>query len=230
MIFQSPLWADSEPPNDPVSLRVFEFIREDGHYVDIPLYPKHHPYWQNLQWFRDQGDAVRPALMYLLTEEYRGNYSKMSDMVSTLANAPGDQTKVLDFVRSELAEQPEARPDDYSLFLSCAMSALSAHGDRNDLILIQGFESDDDVLVRLSAERHARNLAKRLAEGQTRPLRSPVERDDREAPRTDPPAAERSEAASDAGAQIGSRYAVWCAAVILLVALFIYFAVRHRGS
>lgn len=232
-ILQPEACAEVESPRDPVSTRVLEFYGKYGHHVDAPMYPKDHSYWSDLQWYRDKGSAVRPALMYLLTTEYRADYEKMSDVVSALATAPGDQNALLEFVRSELAKQPKTRPSGYSSFLARAMSVLSRYGDSSDLPLIEAFELDDDPRVRLSAESQARNFAKRMAErpdGPERPPRNPEERDRRESARTDPPAAEGSESDSDGDGQIRSRYAVWCAAGILLVALLIYVAVRHRGS
>jgi hypothetical protein len=224
--------AGGEPPNDPVSLRTIEFIRVHGHYMDGVRFPKDHPYWKELQWYRDQGAAVRPALMYLLTDEYRDNYGKMADVVSSLEYAPGDQTKLLDFLRTELAKRPEPRPDRYNLFLVCGFSALSTHGNQHDLTMIQGFRADGDLRVRLSADRHSKNLETRLTEQSKEPERQRHDAeggDNGERPRGNALPAEHSGPDADDVGKAGMKWAIFGAGGLLVVAFVVYFTLRRRG-
>lgn len=232
LVFQPALFAEGEPPNDPISLRVIEFTREHGHYVDAPGYPKDHPYWEDLQWYRGQGAAVRPALMYLLTDEYRGDYGKMSDIVITLKNAPGDQTKLLDFLRSELAEQPDPRSDDYYLLVNAALPVFSAYGNRSDLKLIRQYQADDDVRVRVNVKRHIEKLEERLAEKSNNPLRQRRTSEGKangtepgsKAPSEDVPAS-----TADGAEGAGHNWALWSAGCVLVVALVVFFVSRRHN-
>jgi hypothetical protein len=232
VVLHPAILAGGEPPNDPVSLRTLEFVREHGHYMDGVRFPKDHPYWKELQWYRDQGEAVRPALMYLLTDEYRGHYRKMADEVLALEHAPGDQTELLDFVRAELAKRPEPRPEGYCTFLSAAMSALSKHGNRDDLTLIQEFQSDEDVRLRVSANIHGQNLEMRLAEQSKEPERQRRDaegRDNVEGPRGDTLPAEHLGTSADGGDRAGMKWAIFGAGGLLVVAFAVYCALRRRG-
>ncbi len=220
-----------EPPSDPVSSRVLQFTREHGHYVDAPGYPKDHTYWEDLQWYRAQGAAVRPALMYLLTDEYRGDYGKMSDIVTALRSAPGDQTELLEFLRSELAQQPEPRPDNYYMLVNSALPVFSAYGNRGDLDLIRQYEADDDVRVRVNVGRHIENLEERLSNEGSNPVREPR-------------ASDRQENDAEAGSKVpsggvpafklddaeggGLNWALWSAGCVLVVAIAVFFVSRRH--
>jgi len=197
------------------------------------MYPKDHPYWEDLQWYRDQGAAVRPALMYLLTDEYRGDYGKMSDIVITLKNAPGDQMKLLDFLRSELAEQPKPRPDDYYLLVNAALPVFSAYGNRVDLELIRQYEADDDVRVRVNVRRQMEKLEKRLAAKSIDPVRRPRGTEGHEnetEPGGEVPTPEVPASTADGTESGGLNWALWSAGCVLVVALVVYFVSRHRNA
>ncbi|MCH7227852.1 hypothetical protein [Haloferula sp. A504] len=232
VVFQPALFAEGDPPSDPISARVLESFREHGHYVDAPGYPKDHPYWKELQWYRDQGAAVRPALMYLLTDEYRGDYGKMSDVVMALKTAPGDQTKLLDFLRSELAEQPDPRSDDYYLLVNAALPVFSAYGNRSDLNLIRQYQADDDVRVRVNVKRHIEKLEERLAEQSNNPLRQRRTTEGK-ANETEPGSKAPSEdvpaSTADGAEGAGHNWALWSAGCVLVVALVVFFVSRRQN-
>jgi hypothetical protein len=229
-ILQTALLVGGDPPSDPISARVLESFREHGHYVDAPGYPKDHPYWEDLQWYRDQGAAVRPALMYLLTDEYRGDYGRMSDVVMALKTAPGDQTQLLEFLRSELAEQPEPRPDDYYLLVNAALPVFSTYGNREHLDLIRQYEADGDVRVRVNVRRHVGKLEERLAEKASNPGRQPraPERQENETePRRKAPSGDVPASTVDGAEGAGFNWPLWSAGCVLVVAIAGYFVSRR---
>jgi hypothetical protein len=230
-ILQTALLFGGDPPSDPISARVLESFREHGHYVDAPGYPKDHPYWKELQWYRDQGAAVRPALMYLLTDEYRGDYGRMSDVVMALKTAPGDQTQLLDFLRSELAEQPDPRSDDYYLLVNAALPVFSTYGNRSDLNLIRQYEADDDVRVRVNVKRHIEKLEERLAEKSNNPLRQ-RRTSEGKANETEPGSKAPSEgvpaSTADGAEGAGLNWALWSAGCVLVVAIAVLFVSRRH--
>lgn len=230
-ILQTALLVGGDPPSDPISARVLESFREHGHYVDAPGYPTDHPYWDELQWYRDQGAAVRPALMYLLTDEYRGDYGRMSDVVMALKTAPGDQTKLLDFLRSELAQQPEPRPDNYYMLVNSALPVFSTYGNREDLDLIRQYEADDDVRLRVNVGRHIEKLEERLANEASKPVRQPKapQRQDNEVePGNKAPSGGVPASNVDGVEGGGVNWALWTAGCVLVLALAVFFVSRRH--
>lgn len=161
--------AAESAPKDAVSTRVLSFFREHGHYVDAPEHDADSSYWIELKWYRAQGEGVRPALMYLMTVEYGGQFAKMADTLNALLNAPGDQAEVLRFVRTELRSLYEEGNEEASSFVNVSLRALAKYGDGGDLSLIEQFKDFPDPTVRSSAFRQYQNLKKSVEDQQKRP-------------------------------------------------------------
>lgn len=172
-----PAWPGSTPPDDPVSTRVIAFFREHGHQIDPPTNDPAAPYWKELKWYQEQGEAARPALMFLLTDEYSDQFGKMSDVLSALLNAPGDQTEVLRFTRQELNSIPEDCKDGLPSFINVSLRALAKLGDEGDLDLIARFKNYPDPTVRSSAFRQHQNLEKKLSDVTNPPSPGPQPHD-----------------------------------------------------
>lgn len=147
--------------------KVIEVFDEYGHGWEPVRYPKEHPYWKELQWYRDQGDKVRPGLMYLLTETYKGDFTKMSKVVAGLETTPGDPSDVLNYTRIHLpvmldTEQAYGK----SGYIQSCLHVLSKFGGPEDMRLINLFLDYHDVTVRSTAMTQAKNLQDRIDAGE----------------------------------------------------------------
>lgn len=142
--------------------KIVSMFKKYGHHDEIPMYPKDHPYWGELIWFKKQGEKVRPALMHLLRYDYANDIKKKSSVISALVNAKGDQSDILEYARNEIKLIDEKKTEEgMTGFIQTLLSVLSSHGDTKDLDEINRFSSHDNVLIRSSALTAKRNVTNR---------------------------------------------------------------------
>ena len=143
--------------------KIIAFYREHGHYTDHPGYPENHKYWEELRWFRAQGIKVRPGLVYLLENEYKGQWEKMSDVMSGLSQASGDKSDLVGHIRKNLPDligNEERQKDGY---VHKSIRFLAQYGNATDLPLLEKFLNVEGELPQFHIRKSIQKLKTRLA-------------------------------------------------------------------
>jgi hypothetical protein len=146
---------------------IIKFFREEEIGTGATDYPDLKTYYEKLDWYRDQGQKARPALMYLLTEFYEGDFHNMSRTMKALFTMDGDRSDILDYVRNKLPEIDglEDTPGK-SGYIQVSLLVLGKFGTQEDMELTRAFLNHPDVLVRSTAMTQQRNLQARIDAGE----------------------------------------------------------------
>lgn len=130
-------------------------------------YPDLETYHEKLKWYWGQGQKARPALMYLLTEVYEGDFSNMSRAMDALCSMDGDRADILAYARERLPKLtgPENMQGKYG-HIQVSLGVLGRFGYPVDMELIRAFLNHPDVLVRSSAMTQQRLLQSRIDAGE----------------------------------------------------------------
>jgi hypothetical protein len=130
-------------------------------------YPDLKTYYEKLDWYRDQGQKARPALMYLLTEVYEGDYPNMARTMGALFSMDGDRADVLAYVRERLPKMKDIEVASRHIgYIRASLRVLAKFGSPADMELIHSFLDHPDVLVRSGAMTQQRNLQSRIDAGE----------------------------------------------------------------
>lgn len=144
--------------------RVIDFAKKHGHYTDHPGYPEGHQYWRDLVWFHNAGDKVIPGLMYLLENEYKGQWNKMRDVISTLGNRHRkDRSDLLRHIRKNLPQFVEEVNTHNGGYIYTSLRCLSQHGDASDIPLMEKFAKIGNEIEKLHTRQDIQKLKDRLA-------------------------------------------------------------------
>ncbi len=143
--------------------RVIAFYMEHGHYTDHPGYPEEHQYWKDLKWFYAQKEKVRPALMYLLEHEYKGQWEKMSNTMNGLETRPGNKNDLVNYIRRSLPQFVDNREKEAGRYLNKSIRLLSKYGDSSDLPLLEKFLNIEGIIEQFHVKENIQKLKDRLA-------------------------------------------------------------------
>jgi hypothetical protein len=146
---------------------IIKFFREGEIGADGADYPDLETYHEKLSWYWGQGQKARPALMYLLTEVYEGDFANMSRAMDALWSMDGDRADILAYVRERLPNlrDPEKLQGKYG-HIQVSLGVLGRFGYPVDMELIRSFLNHPDVLVRSSAMTQERLLQSRIDAGE----------------------------------------------------------------
>lgn len=143
--------------------KVIEQFKKYGHMSGGVGYPENHQYWKDLKWFHDQGDKVRPGLMYLLEHEYKGQWNQMRDVMSGLGNRRDeDQSDLVEHVRRNLPQFVDKVKNDNRGYVYKSLRYLSEYGDASDIPLMEKFAEIGGEIERLHTRQDIRKLKDRL--------------------------------------------------------------------
>ncbi len=147
--------------------KVIEQFKKYGHMSGGVGYPEDHQYWKDLKWFHDQGDKVRPGLMYLLDHEYMGQWNQMRDVMSGLGKRRNeDQSDLVEHIRRNLPQFVESMEKGNEGYVYTSLGYLSQYGDASDISLMEKFAEIGGEIERLHTRQDIRKLKDRLTREQ----------------------------------------------------------------
>jgi hypothetical protein len=218
--------------------RVIAFYMEHGHYTDHPGYPEEHQYWKDLKWFYAQKEKVRPALMYLLEHEYKGQWEKMSNTMNGLETRPGNKNDLVNYIRRSLPQFVDNREKEAGRYLNKSIRLLSKYGDSSDLPLLEKFLNIEGVIEQFHVKENIQKLKDRLAKekeiSEIRDNRSKRPKPADEINKLDKPSPERASsksATTTATSQtpLWSKWPIIVVIVLVLSAIFIWLKSKSRA-
>lgn len=147
--------------------KVIEQFKKYGHMSGGVGYPEGHQYWEDLKWFYAQKEKVRPALMYLLEHEYKGQWEKMSDVMNGLGNREQeDQSDLVAHIRKNLPKLIDNEDRQKNRYKHKSIRFIVEYGDASDLPLLEKFLNVEGELPKFHVKKNIQKLKDRLARGE----------------------------------------------------------------
>lgn len=168
LVFSSlPAFGAGEKQLSELDKEIIGFFREEEIGTGGIDYPDLKTYYEKLDWYWGQGQKARPALMYLLTEIYEGDFPNMARTIAALSKMDGDRSDILSYVRERLPKMTDIEVTSTHIgYIGASLRVLAKYGQPSDMELIRSFLNHPDVVVRSGAMTEQRNLQSRIDAGE----------------------------------------------------------------